>query len=171
MKWLRSLFSSSKKFIGSDHLGNKYYEHVRTTGKLQRSVENNLPHEDYTSGQIPTEWDSWIRGRRDDPPTQEEVDKQLQYIYNIQRKAALKQIEDDARQEEAYRDGLIAREPSQRNTAVEEATARNPNVRANPNENEHASKGIVHEPDAWKPAEEKEEPRQVDAWTPGGKNN
>ena len=110
IKWLRSLMSTSKRLVGADHMGNKYYEYYKQSGKLVRTAEGPYQHEEYSSGQIPLEWEAWIRGKRQDPPTEGEIYNRLKSTQvRVEKGKIAKQI-DDEKQEKAFEDGLIARE-------------------------------------------------------------
>jgi NADH:ubiquinone oxidoreductase subunit len=65
-----------KELVGTDQLGNKYYyipEYKNWTGQIireKRFVEAANKNEiDYDIGNIPTEWEAWIRKTRKIPPT------------------------------------------------------------------------------------------------------
>uniref|UniRef100_UPI00202083AF NADH dehydrogenase [ubiquinone] 1 alpha subcomplex assembly factor 2 isoform X2 n=1 Tax=Myodes glareolus TaxID=447135 RepID=UPI00202083AF len=81
---LRSLWSSLSKevreHVGTDHLGNKYYYIAQyknwrgQTIREKRIVEAaNRKELDYEAGDIPTEWEAWIRRTRKTPPTMEHI--------------------------------------------------------------------------------------------------
>ncbi|KAG9270938.1 NADH dehydrogenase [ubiquinone] 1 alpha subcomplex assembly factor 2 [Astyanax mexicanus] len=91
---LRRVFGGVKQCVGSDQFGNKYYyipEHKSWTGQVVRArrlVEACNPAEfEYLEGNIPSEWDAWIRGRRKDPPTIEELVRNEEYREQIKLKA------------------------------------------------------------------------------------
>ncbi|XP_065657131.1 uncharacterized protein LOC101239048 isoform X4 [Hydra vulgaris] len=83
-RWFRSLFSASKKLIGTDHLGNKYFEYEK----------------------------AWLSWRSHHPPTVEEIEKRITNIVLIKNRAAIKAKADDESQLKAIADGLIAKEKS-----------------------------------------------------------
>jgi len=175
IKWLRSLLSSSRKLIGSDQLGNKYYEYPKAGGVIQRELESTSNLDDYVPGQIPTEWEAWLRRKREEPPTQEEIDKNLKRAALARQRGIIKEREDNERQEQAYRDGLITREPSLGDIAAKEALEHGPSPRIASSEGKppHASEGSGYEPDSWAPGGDKDKVTEglpeVEAWTPGGK--
>lgn len=78
--------------VGTDYNGTRYYEippqnHVRN-GKASRWF---IP-QDGEAGfdqQLPAEWESWLRGRRAVPPTEEEVMKNLNLIQTKRENAKL----------------------------------------------------------------------------------
>ncbi|XP_042585520.1 NADH dehydrogenase [ubiquinone] 1 alpha subcomplex assembly factor 2 isoform X1 [Cyprinus carpio] len=84
---LRRTFGVVKEHVGTDHLGNKYYyipEQKSWTGRVSRPrrlVEAANPNEfEYMEGNIPSEWDAWIRGRRKQPPTIENLIEELSLL-------------------------------------------------------------------------------------------
>ncbi|XP_008819676.1 NADH dehydrogenase [ubiquinone] 1 alpha subcomplex assembly factor 2 isoform X2 [Nannospalax galili] len=87
---LRTLWSALsrevKQHVGTDQLGNKYYyiaEYKNWRGQTireKRIVETaNKKELDYEVGDIPTEWEAWIRRTRKTPPTMEEILKNEKY--------------------------------------------------------------------------------------------
>ncbi|XP_062068025.1 NADH dehydrogenase [ubiquinone] 1 alpha subcomplex assembly factor 2 [Lepus europaeus] len=86
----RALWSSLSKevreHVGTDQHGNKYYyvpEYKNWRGQTireKRIVEAaNKKEVDYEVGDIPTEWEAWIRRTRKTPPTVEEILKNERY--------------------------------------------------------------------------------------------
>ncbi|XP_049713642.1 NADH dehydrogenase [ubiquinone] 1 alpha subcomplex assembly factor 2 isoform X1 [Elephas maximus indicus] len=86
MGWSQRLFRSLwrvlskevKQHVGTDQLGNKYYyipEYKNWRGQTireKRIVEAAQKKEvDYETGDIPAEWEAWIRRMRKIPPTME----------------------------------------------------------------------------------------------------
>ncbi|KAI4899506.1 hypothetical protein NFI96_011514 [Prochilodus magdalenae] len=113
---LRRTFGVLKEHVGTDHFGNKYYyipEQRTWTGRVVRAkrlVEASNPSEfEYLEGNIPSEWDAWIRGRRKDPPTVEELLKNECYREQIKIKAQEAEEKDMALQAKEYKEGLVAR--------------------------------------------------------------
>ncbi|MCI4380656.1 hypothetical protein PGIGA_G00242630 [Pangasianodon gigas] len=112
---LRRTFGVMKEHVGTDHLGNKYYyipEQKTWTGRVVRArrfVEASNPTEfEYLEGSIPSEWDAWIRGRRKDPPTIEELLKNERYREQIKIKAQEAEEKDRELQAREYAEGLVA---------------------------------------------------------------
>ncbi|KAB5567265.1 hypothetical protein PHYPO_G00230810 [Pangasianodon hypophthalmus] len=113
---LRRTFGVMKEHVGTDHLGNKYYyipEQKTWTGRVVRArrfVEASNPTEfEYLEGSIPSEWEAWIRGRRKDPPTIEELLKNEVYREQIKIKAQEAEEKDRELQAREYAEGLVAR--------------------------------------------------------------
>ncbi|GFG31900.1 hypothetical protein Cfor_02519 [Coptotermes formosanus] len=78
--------------IGTDYFGNKYFEIPANPQigkrKPSRWFEPNVK-EDFDQ-EIPAEWEAWLRGRRDVPPREEEVLRNLAIME--QKKANAKEI-------------------------------------------------------------------------------
>uniref|UniRef100_A0A8D0G7Z9 NADH:ubiquinone oxidoreductase complex assembly factor 2 n=1 Tax=Sphenodon punctatus TaxID=8508 RepID=A0A8D0G7Z9_SPHPU len=105
-----------KELVGLDHYGNKYYlipKHETWAGQTireRRMVDaGNLKEYQYEAGIIPTEWEAWIRKKRKDPPTIEEILKNENYREEIKLKAKEAYEKDRLLQ---AKDGLVA-EPVQ----------------------------------------------------------
>jgi len=102
-----------KQHVGSDHLGNNYYiipEQKTWTGRIVRSKRIvEATRSDYLDSTIPNEWDAWIRGRRKDPPSIEELLKTERYRELIKEKAREVEEKDQALQAKEYEEGLISR--------------------------------------------------------------
>ncbi|KAG7264432.1 hypothetical protein CRUP_011912 [Coryphaenoides rupestris] len=112
---LRRTFGIVREHVGSDHLGNQYYKvpEQRTWAgrnvRAKRMVEAANPKEyQYMEGSIPTEWDAWIRGRRKDPPSIEELLKNERYREQVKHKACEAEKRDLLLQSQAYAEGLVA---------------------------------------------------------------
>lgn len=75
--------------IGSDYYGNKYYETPGSQsvgfGKPRRWFEPPIK-EDFMQ-EMPAEWEAWLRGRRTNPPTEEEIIKNLAIIQTKKKNA------------------------------------------------------------------------------------
>ncbi|XP_019733590.1 NADH dehydrogenase [ubiquinone] 1 alpha subcomplex assembly factor 2 [Hippocampus comes] len=112
---LRRTFGVVREHVGTDHLGNKYYivpEQKTWTGRLVRAkrlVEASNPTEhEYMEGSIPIEWDAWIRGRRKEPPSVEELAENEAYRQQIKLKAMEVEEKDLALKAKEYEQGLVA---------------------------------------------------------------
>lgn len=91
------------KYVGKDHWGNIYYEKL-TPYNDKRPVSRFYAREDidpmkpvveYT--EVPPAWDAWLRFRRQEPPTEEEVAAGDEYFKVQQEMAAKRKAEEDAR--------------------------------------------------------------------------
>lgn len=76
--FLASLRKPTYDVVGRDKVGNVYYRNV-IGGRERRQVlaegkgmEERKP-EDYVATDLPPQWEAWLRGRRVDPPTEEEI--------------------------------------------------------------------------------------------------
>ncbi|TNN47102.1 Mimitin, mitochondrial [Liparis tanakae] len=112
---LRRTFGIVREHVGTDTFGNKYYtipEQKTWTGmplRARRIVEPANPTEyEYSEGNIPIEWDAWIRGRRKEPPSDKEMLKNETFRVNIKLKAKEVEEKDLALQAQEYQDGLVA---------------------------------------------------------------
>eukprot|EP00794_Sanderia_malayensis_P008224 gene8224-9104_t len=159
-----SLFSSSrsKRLVGEDQYGNKYFEIERADGKPRRSVEcPSMQPADYEQGMIPTQWEAWVRGSIKDPPTLQELQEQeIMRKVIIEKAAEIKRKDDEAQRK-----------------AFEAGHASTP-FYGHPNQGtEPTSHGATFEPGAWKPTApvnkvdqqrgaEETEPFRPESWTP-----
>lgn len=116
---MRRTFGIMKDHVGTDLFGNKYYqvpEQKTWTGRTVRAkrmvVVSNPTEFEYQEGNIPSEWDAWIRGRRKQPPSIEELMKNQVYREQIKNKAQDVEKTELALQAKEYEEGLVAR-PSQ----------------------------------------------------------
>ncbi|XP_075397181.1 NADH dehydrogenase [ubiquinone] 1 alpha subcomplex assembly factor 2 [Tenrec ecaudatus] len=109
-RWFRSMWQALSKevrqHVGTDQFGNKYYyipEYKNWRGQTireKRIVETAHKKEvDYELGDIPTEWEAWIRRTRKSPPTMEEILKNEKYREEIKMKS-----------EEFYKEKLLSQE-------------------------------------------------------------
>ncbi|XP_026572829.1 NADH dehydrogenase [ubiquinone] 1 alpha subcomplex assembly factor 2 [Pseudonaja textilis] len=81
------------EYVGIDHFGNKYYripQHKTWAGqniKERRIVKAvSLKEYQYESGAIPTEWEAWMKKRRNNPPTLEESIQNKNYRKEMKAK-------------------------------------------------------------------------------------
>ncbi|EDV22551.1 uncharacterized protein TRIADDRAFT_58888 [Trichoplax adhaerens] len=63
-------YRSSKCLITLAQLGTF---NTRTDKRIKRIVETGGKECDYVPGSIPVEWEAWLRGKRVEPPTVEEL--------------------------------------------------------------------------------------------------
>eukprot|EP00111_Clytia_hemisphaerica_P005505 TCONS_00015972-protein len=160
VKWIRSIISSSKKLVGKDPFGNFYFEVVKGSGRVQRSFDGQTKHEEYQTGDLPHEWEAWLRGKRTEPPSDEEIIKNLKYSAQVQMRAVKRSAEDDERQAKAYAEGLIQREPpSTGKSTASKSSSPPPGTDSNYQPNSWSPGGgsaaqteeAKYEPDSWKP--------------------
>ncbi|XP_065518732.1 NADH dehydrogenase [ubiquinone] 1 alpha subcomplex assembly factor 2 [Lathamus discolor] len=113
------LFGPDKELVGTDQFGNKYYrvpKHETRPGHIiqeRRFVEpiNREPYQ-YEMGDFPTEWEAWIRKKRKNPPTIEEILKNESYREEMKQKIKDVSEKDKLLQAQGYKEGLVA-EPAQ----------------------------------------------------------
>lgn len=105
----RGVISKNKKrFIGEDHLGNKYYEITKPNHpwrKHQRFFQTEgINYQDPSAVadkcDVPPAWDAWLRFRRSDPPTVEEINESEEYFkfqqsLDAEKKMSEKNVKDD----------------------------------------------------------------------------
>ncbi|KAG8456584.1 hypothetical protein GDO86_002385 [Hymenochirus boettgeri] len=112
---LRRTVGAVRQHVGTDQFGNKYYfipQQKTWTGQVTRErriVEPvNKKEYEYQLGDIPTEWEAWIRGRRKNPPTIEEIlgNEKMREEMKIKGDEYLER--DQINQHVANRDGLVA---------------------------------------------------------------
>ncbi|KAM6230728.1 NADH dehydrogenase [ubiquinone] 1 alpha subcomplex assembly factor 2 [Porphyrio hochstetteri] len=105
----------AKELVGTDQFGNKYYrvpEHESRAGQMipeRRFVEavNHQPYQ-YEMGAFPTEWEAWIRKKRKDPPSIEEILKNENYREEMKQKVKDVSEKDKLLQAKEYKEGLVA---------------------------------------------------------------
>lgn len=92
IKSFRSLKAQHKgDFKGQDNFGNKYYEIPADPQRGRRKTARwfEPPEKDNYGQEISGEWESWLRGRRTEPPTEEEVARNLAIAALKKKNAAL----------------------------------------------------------------------------------
>lgn len=78
----------SGELKGTDHFGNKYFEISAGGNRSKRSrYFEPIGKEDGFDAELPAEWESWLRGRRGQPPTDEEVMANYQLMLDKKKKA------------------------------------------------------------------------------------
>ncbi|XP_012943190.1 NADH dehydrogenase [ubiquinone] 1 alpha subcomplex assembly factor 2 [Aplysia californica] len=75
-----SLFVAKQKtkFVGTDQFGNKYFEKEGDDAhnlRASRYIEERKDLDRFDTPEVPVEWDSWLRGRREHPPSPEEIER------------------------------------------------------------------------------------------------
>uniref|UniRef100_A0A1A9ZDD4 NADH dehydrogenase [ubiquinone] 1 alpha subcomplex assembly factor 2 n=1 Tax=Glossina pallidipes TaxID=7398 RepID=A0A1A9ZDD4_GLOPL len=76
-------------YIGEDYFGNKYYEIPAnpSIGKRKPSRWFEPADKEAFDQELTAEWEAWLRGRRDAPPTKEELIQNLQIMEMKKRNA------------------------------------------------------------------------------------
>ncbi|CAH2296279.1 mimitin, mitochondrial [Pelobates cultripes] len=92
--FLQRTLGRVRHHVGTDQFGNKYYyipEQATWTGQRTRARRTvdcvNKKEFEYQLGNIPTEWEAWIRGKRKDPPTIEEILKNEKFREEMKMKS------------------------------------------------------------------------------------
>ncbi|ETN62419.1 hypothetical protein AND_005919 [Anopheles darlingi] len=77
-------------FVGEDYFGNKYYQIPAdpSVGRRKASRWFEPTKKEAYDQEITAEWEAWLRGRRKDPPTQDELLKNLAIMKMKERNAA-----------------------------------------------------------------------------------
>lgn len=79
-----------RKLMGEDYFGTKYFEIPPRKGSLKKAARSFEPvNKNDFSQEIPAEWEAWLRNRRREPPTKEELEKNYEIIL-MKRKNASK---------------------------------------------------------------------------------
>lgn len=99
--------------VGTDKSGNKYFEVTShsSDSKPKRLVESPHEHAEYQAGEIPLEWEAWVRGKRKLPPTAEEIQKRERKTLVTQKRAIEVDRKDKELQQKEYEEGLVAGPP------------------------------------------------------------
>jgi len=89
---VKSLRTKDKiKLIGADHMGNRYFEAERPNNprRFQRYFVNEKVKEMdiLDAARVPPAWDAWLRFRRQEPPSEDEVQESEEYFRNQQEMA------------------------------------------------------------------------------------
>lgn len=106
MSWMRNLLSvlrPGRRIVGTDLDGNTYIEVISKRGgrsTVRREVITKLRHEQYEDGSIPIEWEAWIRGKREDPPTHDELIQKMQQRKIVKQRARNLEQEEREKMEE-----------------------------------------------------------------------
>ncbi|XP_061474820.1 NADH dehydrogenase [ubiquinone] 1 alpha subcomplex assembly factor 2 isoform X2 [Rhineura floridana] len=157
---LRSLklrFSGpAEEYVGADPKGNKYYripKHETWAGQIikeRRFVEPFDKEYQYEAGTIPKAWEAWIRKKRKDPPTLEEVFKNENYEEEIKKKIEDIYEKDRLLQAKEYEEGLVA-EPLQ--TQIK-GHASSPHYGKNEPSDDPVSTANTFQPGSWMPPQD-----------------
>ncbi|XP_015262292.1 PREDICTED: mimitin, mitochondrial [Gekko japonicus] len=159
---LRSLklgvIGPEKLQVGVDHFGNKYYripKHETWAGHIiqeRRFVKADIKEHEYEVGNIPAEWEAWIRKRRKDPPTIEEILKNEEYRVELKSRVDECYEKDRLLQAKEYEEGLVA-EPAQIKIKGHAAAQHYGN--REPSE-DPVSTANTFQPGSWKPPQDHE---------------
>ncbi|KYM96096.1 PREDICTED: mimitin, mitochondrial isoform X2 [Cyphomyrmex costatus] len=79
-----------RKLIGEDYYGTKYYEEDIRYSARKRPPRSFVPvNKDDFEQELPAEWEAWLRYRRKEPPTREEIEANYQ-LTMIKKENAVK---------------------------------------------------------------------------------
>lgn len=98
----RALLAGERtRFVGEDHLGNKYYEVEKPLHDYRKQQRFFKTKDEVTSidqllqsTHVPPPWDAWLRFRKKDPPTEAEVLESENYFKFQQSLAKQKKLEE-----------------------------------------------------------------------------
>ncbi|XP_014472261.1 PREDICTED: mimitin, mitochondrial [Dinoponera quadriceps] len=80
---------SRRKLIGEDYYGTKYYEQeIRSSSRTKPPRFFEPVNKDDFMQELPAEWEAWLRYRRKEPPTKEEVEANYQLAMTKKKNAA-----------------------------------------------------------------------------------
>lgn len=79
-----------RKLMGEDYYGTKYYEEEIRYSSRKRPPRYFVPinKDDFTQ-ELPAEWEAWLRYRRKEVPTQEEVEANYQLAITKKQNAII----------------------------------------------------------------------------------
>ena len=168
MRSFLSAFVRTRRLVGTDLQGNKYYETVREGKKPKREMFAFIEHAQYTPELMPIEWEAWIRGKRDDPPTHKELLTQQKRIRTVQNRA--KQLEEKEQEQQALEQQtpLLVSQVGHASKPVYESLD---------NREEPTSTGTMFKPGEWSPestdlskgysgGKESEDTFEPESWVP-----
>ena len=168
MQWVRTILNAfgrtTRRLVGTDLHGNQYYETIREGKKPRREMITKIKHMEYTADLIPIEWEAWIRGKRDDPPTHAELLSEQKRIKTL--KERVRQVEERDREQQALEDA-----PPQIAAQVGHASA--PLYESLDNRTQPTSTGTTFQPGEWAPGsnlkgKDSEETFEPESWVPPG---
>ncbi|XP_011686671.1 PREDICTED: mimitin, mitochondrial [Wasmannia auropunctata] len=78
-----------RKLMGEDYYGTRYYEEEIRYSARKRPPRYFVPvNKDDFEQELPAEWEAWLRYRRKEPPTREEVEANYQVAQAKKENAA-----------------------------------------------------------------------------------
>ncbi|NXW17303.1 NDUF2 factor, partial [Circaetus pectoralis] len=104
------LLGPTKELVGTDQFGNKYYRVPKHETRAERRFVEAINRQayQYEMGDFPIEWEAWIRKKRNDPPTIEEILKNENYREEMKQKIKDVSEKDKLLQAKEYKEGLVA---------------------------------------------------------------
>ena len=77
------------KLIGEDYFGTKYFEEPKDPTRRKSRGRYFIPtNEEDFEQEMPAEWEAWLRYRRTEPPTKEEIEANYKMIIMKRENAA-----------------------------------------------------------------------------------
>lgn len=92
--------------MGEDFYGTKFYEEPRDAGRKTRGRFFEPLDKENFEQEITAEWESWLRYRRQDPPTKKEVEENYRMILTKRENAAKLASENAAKKDESEKPTL-----------------------------------------------------------------
>lgn len=93
-----------RKLMGEDYYGTKYYEEDIRNSRRTKPPRYFVPvNKDDFEQELPGEWESWLRYRRKDPPTREEIEANYKLAMTKKENAA-KLLEENYSKNETSQD-------------------------------------------------------------------
>lgn len=80
--------ATRRKLIGEDLYGTKYYEAPILKGSARKTPRRYYVPLKEDFPEMPAEWESWLRYRRTEPPTSEEIERNMQIALTKKKNAA-----------------------------------------------------------------------------------
>ncbi|KYN32683.1 hypothetical protein ALC56_12962 [Trachymyrmex septentrionalis] len=78
-----------RKLIGEDYFGTKYYQEDILSSSRKRPPRYFVPvNKENFEQELPAEWEAWLRYRRKEPPTREEIEANYQLAITKKENAA-----------------------------------------------------------------------------------
>ncbi|CAH1773289.1 unnamed protein product [Owenia fusiformis] len=100
------------RFIGQDHLGNKYFEKLKDASSARKDIRWVEPAsgDEWDNPEMPTEWTAWLQNRRSEPPSVEEISRNTAIMMMKQQKGKRLEAEYKRVSDEMAETGEIHRE-------------------------------------------------------------
>ncbi|KAJ7335934.1 hypothetical protein JRQ81_013875 [Phrynocephalus forsythii] len=152
------LLGPEKEYVGSDPFGNKYYrvpKHQTAGGGIIQEKRGMEPvvmkkEHEYEAGSIPMEWEAWLRKKRKDPPTIEEMLKNENYKEEMKKRIEEVCEKDRLQQAKEYEEGLVA---ERLHTQIKGHASALPFGKNEPSE-DPVSAANTFQPGSWMPSKE-----------------
>lgn len=112
--WIKAIQLLTRRFkpeneksvtlIGQDNRGNQYFEadapnHYRKTQRFYKTIHLDKSTHVVDVARVPPAWDAWLRFKRKDPPSEEELRESDEYFEMQQALAAKKASEEETKRQ------------------------------------------------------------------------